>query len=552
MNTSMLMGSWNEIKGKIKTQWAKLNDDDLEELKGNLDQLAGKIQKVYGYGKEQAEIEFNEFKKSITTSVSAATTTVMEKVDQLMDGDKNKKPEETKTKTTLSFVGAILLTGMMSACSHGPVVQEFADTANPTVEVGNLNSDINTAITNQVDVLSPKNFNEVNSSLQSAKKNLEKNKDAKKTLHEVAEGRAYLTIANQFSKTARANIEEVVLARQSAMDAGAVGYFGNEMKKTDRELMDVTSEMENNNLKDATENRAELQTSYRDLELKSIKETNLAHARDTINLAIKEGAKDLAPRTLAIAQKSMLDTEAYINANRHNNEELQIKSKESSARADHVLKITRNAKLGKKTSAEDSALNLESEQNKLASKSAELGKTQDQLNFKRTQLSDQQKEANALSEENRDLSSDQAFNRRFEEARAEFSSSEAEVYKQGNNLMIRLRGLEFPSSKAVLTGANLPLLAKVQKVINDFEDSSVIVEGHTDSVGGKQVNQKLSSERAEAVKQYFVSNAGSSNLDIKSVGYGYQKPLATNKTASGRAQNRRVDVVIQTKSPAQL
>jgi uncharacterized protein YjbJ (UPF0337 family) len=231
MNTSMLMGSWNEIKGKIKTQWAKLNDDDLEELKGNLDQLAGKIQKVYGYGKEQAEIEFNEFKKSITTSVSAATTTVMEKVDQLMDGDKNKKPEETKTKTTLSFVGAILLTGMMSACSHGPVVQEFADTANPTVEVGNLNSDINTAITNQVDVLSPKNFNEVNSSLQSAKKNLEKNKDAKKTLHEVAEGRAYLTIANQFSKTARANIEEVVLARQSAMDAGAVGYFGNEMKK---------------------------------------------------------------------------------------------------------------------------------------------------------------------------------------------------------------------------------------------------------------------------------------------------------------------------------
>jgi OOP family OmpA-OmpF porin len=316
--------------------------------------------------------------------------------------------------------------------------------------------------------------------------------------------------------------------------------------------MDVTSEMENNNLKDATENRAELQTSYRDLELKSIKETNLAHARDTINLAIKEGAKDLAPRTLAIAQKSMLDTEAYINANRHNNEELQIKSKESSARADHVLKITRNAKLGKKTSAEDSALNLESEQNKLASKSAELGKTQDQLNFKRTQLSDQQKEANALSEENRDLSSDQAFNRRFEEARAEFSSSEAEVYKQGNNLMIRLRGLEFPSSKAVLTGANLPLLAKVQKVINDFEDSSVIVEGHTDSVGGKQVNQKLSSERAEAVKQYFVSNAGSSNLDIKSVGYGYQKPLATNKTASGRAQNRRVDVVIQTKSPAQL
>ncbi len=559
MNTTILQGSWTEIKGKIKTQWAKFNDDDLEEIKGNLDQLAGKIQKVYGYGKEQAENEFNDFKKSITSSICTATTSVIEKVDKLID-DTNQENELKSTtdemtansKTSLCMIATILLTGILSACSHGPTVEEYADTANPTVEVSSLNSDLTTAITNQVDVLAPRNFQEAKKSLRSAKQSLDQQKEARKTLHEVAEGRAYLNLANQFSQAARANIDDVVIARQSAIQAGAIGFFADDMEKTDRNLMDVTSKIEKNHLKDAIQHRTELQSSYLELELKSIKETNLAHSRDIITQAIKEGAKDHAPRSLAVAQKSMQDTDAYINANRHNTEQLQIRSKENNLKAEHLLKITRSAKLNKKTTAEDSALNLESEQNKVASKEAELSNTQDQLDMKRTQLSDKQDEASALSAENKNLASDQAFNRSFEEARSEFSSSEAEVYKQGNNLMIRLRGLEFPSSKAMLKGSDFPLLAKVQKVIKDFGNSSVIVEGHTDSIGGKQANEKLSSDRAEAVKRYFISNAGSETLDIKSIGYGYQKPLATNKTANGRAQNRRVDVIIQTRTPAKL
>jgi uncharacterized protein YjbJ (UPF0337 family) len=96
MNTSMLKGNWTEIKGKIKTQWAKLNDDHIEELQGNLNQLAGKIQQVYGYGKDQAEKEFNEFKNTIVSSINTATTTTLEQVSGLIDGSTDKKEPEKK------------------------------------------------------------------------------------------------------------------------------------------------------------------------------------------------------------------------------------------------------------------------------------------------------------------------------------------------------------------------------------------------------------------------------------------------------------------------
>lgn len=105
--------------------------------------------------------------------------------------------------------------------------------------------------------------------------------------------------------------------------------------------------------------------------------------------------------------------------------------------------------------------------------------------------------------------------------------------------MIRLRGLKFPVAQAVLKGSNFPLLAKVQKVIKDFGKSTVVVEGHTDSVGGKIINEKL-------------STAGSDPVTITAVGYDYQKPLATNKTSVGRAQNRRVDILIQHEKTAQM
>ena len=65
MNKDIAQGGWTELKGKIKAKWAKLTDHDLDEVKGNMETLAGKIQKTYGYAKDKAEQEYKDFKATL-------------------------------------------------------------------------------------------------------------------------------------------------------------------------------------------------------------------------------------------------------------------------------------------------------------------------------------------------------------------------------------------------------------------------------------------------------------------------------------------------------
>lgn len=61
MNIDIVKGHWHEIKGKLKQQWAKLTDDDLAQMQGNREELEGRIQKAYGYEKDTAKNEVNDF-----------------------------------------------------------------------------------------------------------------------------------------------------------------------------------------------------------------------------------------------------------------------------------------------------------------------------------------------------------------------------------------------------------------------------------------------------------------------------------------------------------
>jgi uncharacterized protein YjbJ (UPF0337 family) len=62
--TDFLKGNWNELKGKLRKQWAKLTDDDVERIRGDIEELSGRLQKMYGYTKEQAAAEIERFKNA--------------------------------------------------------------------------------------------------------------------------------------------------------------------------------------------------------------------------------------------------------------------------------------------------------------------------------------------------------------------------------------------------------------------------------------------------------------------------------------------------------
>ena len=106
----------------------------------------------------------------------------------------------------------------------------------------------------------------------------------------------------------------------------------------------------------------------------------------------------------------------------------------------------------------------------------------------------------------------------------------------------------FDSGKAVLRRSAHPVLNKVAKVLNDVPDQPVAVEGHTDNVpiqrSGWTDNKALSVARANAVLEYLVGSAGVDADRIRAVGYGEERPIASNDTAQGRQQNRRVEIII--------
>ncbi|MFZ6011529.1 MAG: OmpA family protein, partial [Bacteroidota bacterium] len=108
---------------------------------------------------------------------------------------------------------------------------------------------------------------------------------------------------------------------------------------------------------------------------------------------------------------------------------------------------------------------------------------------------------------------------------------------------IRLNNIFFESGKAILKQESFPELDRVTGFLNDNPEIKIEISGHTDNVGKATTNQKLSQARAKAVADYIITK-GIAKERILAKGYGMSKPVASNKTKEGKAQNRRVEFTI--------
>jgi outer membrane protein OmpA-like peptidoglycan-associated protein len=101
----------------------------------------------------------------------------------------------------------------------------------------------------------------------------------------------------------------------------------------------------------------------------------------------------------------------------------------------------------------------------------------------------------------------------------------------------------FDTAKFTLKPNTQVSLAKVATILQLYPDLKVQVEGYTDSIGSEPYNQKLSENRANAVHDFLIQN-GVPAANVTATGYGEADPVADNSTAAGRAQNRRVNLVV--------
>ncbi|MBU0486029.1 MAG: OmpA family protein [Proteobacteria bacterium] len=142
------------------------------------------------------------------------------------------------------------------------------------------------------------------------------------------------------------------------------------------------------------------------------------------------------------------------------------------------------------------------------------------------------------------LEAERSFAKKYQDASGLFSQDEAECYKQGQQMVIRLRSMNFPVGQSVIMPANYTLLSKMQRAVRIFGEPTMVIEGHTDSTGSPEANNLLSQQRAEAVRQYLLANGVVRSDQVVAAGFGAKRPLSPNTTAEGRAVNRRIDVVI--------
>lgn len=114
------------------------------------------------------------------------------------------------------------------------------------------------------------------------------------------------------------------------------------------------------------------------------------------------------------------------------------------------------------------------------------------------------------------------------------------------NIKLTMPGnITFAHDDATLNSAFLGSLNQLAATMRQYGETTIVVAGHTDSTGQAAYNQALSERRAAAVRDYLVSQ-GVSPSRIQTVGYGMRQPVASNATEAGRAQNRRVELIILT------
>ncbi len=473
----------------------------------------------------------------------------------------------------LSFVGACTSTGVN--------VKPIAKSENPTDHINRLENDIAAAYKNQLNVLAPTWFAKAESSLGKAKKRLEQKEELSEVLGIIAEGQTQLQKAEEITKVTQTALADVIKSRDLARQAGAakLGYDYTDAEQT---FLSLTKAIERGNLAYAEKHKAGLAETFRSLELRAIKVETLGEVRRLIEQAKNSRVDKIAPRSFKIAQSKLSEADAFITQNPYQKEMMHQKANEALFMSQRLLQIADQSEKFKNMKPEEMTLWVEKILYDITAKLAAtdmrnqpydiqmkniLGsidalqkdrqfmfdnvKTlKSEIETKSSQISDLEGKTREQQIVKERLAAEKRFNQLFIEVQNLFSSDEAEVYKKGNSLIIRLRAIQFPVGKSVIMPDNYPLLSKIQQSIRIFGEPDVIIEGHTDSTGSNEINEHLSQQRSESVRQYLLANKTLSYDRIVAVGYGSSKPLASNATEEGRAVNRRIDVIIKPQAQA--
>jgi outer membrane protein OmpA-like peptidoglycan-associated protein len=473
--------------------------------------------------------------------------------------------------TVLAWLLVIIF--LLSACAGRKLeVESIPKSGHPQELINNLEKDIALARNERINVLAPTWFAQAETSLNEAKKLLDEGAELARIFDDVATGRAQLRRAQEIAAVSKATLADAIKARELARKAGSA-VLGKDYADVENEFLKLTRAIEKNNLDYAQRNQAEVTEKFRQLEIRAIKVSTIGEVRNLLRIAEKQKSDKIAPESYAAAINKLAEADAFITENPYNKEQMGKLANEALFLSRRHLEIAEETRKIQKMGPEQIALRMEGTlqqtarylsapdmrdqsydqqvKNILATISAQQADhefTIKKAKEQQIEIRDLQQKIASLEGQSRKqqerLMAQKHLNQLFTEVQGYFNPDEAEVYKRENQLIIRLKAMHFPIGQSVIMPENYALLGKVQRTIRAFGEPDVIIGGHTDSTGPEPINEHLSQQRAEAVRQYLVANGTLPYDKIIAVGYGSMRPLATNSTEKGRAMNRRIDVTI--------
>ena len=433
-----------------------------------------------------------------------------------------------------------------------------------------------------LDLIAPRLFERAESRLADARRRYDDGAGDDDIDRRVDEALEALDEAEELESLGRTVLRGALEARIDALEAGATDFAAEDWETAEKSARDAGRRIENRDRPGAEERAARAESEYREAELNAIRADVLGRTRAARAAALEAKADKLSPLLFNGADSLISEAEAVLAGDRYRASSAGALAEEATVAYRHAERLAGLADSisRKRLTVEDVALRAEEQVRRItealqfearfsegaapvvddvllaigslyeeraalrrdvrlrAAEIERLDRTVDSLDARMAAV--EVREA-AVSAELRER---QRRERQFREVEAIFTPAEGEVLRSEDRLILRLAGLTFPSGSDEIRPDQFGLLTKVQRVIREFPEARVVVEGHTDSQGNESLNQSLSRRRAIAVREYLLSNIAMSADRITAVGYGESRPVAPNSTEAGRTRNRRIEITL--------
>jgi len=281
----------------------------------------------------------------------------------------------------------------------------------------------------------------------------------------------------------------------------------------------------------------------------------LYEADNAVRIAQDAGADKYAPQIMAQATLDEQNASA-LDGSKHGDRKMEItEAREAVERAEDARIISLRKQAAERAQAQVTAKEQaqadaaqsqqQAAQSQVVAQQAQLDAQQAQAAKAQADAARAQAEAETAAAQAKAVEANKSANDANavrEKLRLQLNSVLA-TSESARGLIVNMSDVLFDTGKYTLKPTTQISLAKVAGILEAYPSLKVQVEGYTDSTGTDELNQKLSENRALAVKDFLVSQ-GESQGSITSTGFGKNDPVADNGSASGRAQNRRVNLVV--------